>query len=226
MIVILWTDALVFLLVAVIAGYFLYVRRQPHLLVSWRRVTRSAYGMAALVVLAVFIVIGVLDSIHYRPSLEHKDGQGTAAYAAEVLSLYDALATPLRARVERTYSAPFATRAYQRETLEVTARDGRLEQVREYPRLSYGGAHLRDESDLGNDVLVRALRGLVMAFVLWWVLAAAVAAWQAHPSGRSVRDAWRAIWRGETAVPWHAVLFTIGVLLALALPVLASAPGW
>src|SRR6185369_3057221 len=103
--VVLWTDALVYLLVAVIAGYFLYVRRQPHLLVPWRRVTQSAYGMSALVVLVVFIVLGLLDSIHYRPALERRGGQA-AAYSSDVQSVFDAMATPLRSRAERTYSAP------------------------------------------------------------------------------------------------------------------------
>jgi len=72
------TDILVWLLVAAIAAYFIYVRRQPHLLVPWRRVTQSAYGMSALVVLVVFVTIGLLDSIHYRPALERKAGQGAA----------------------------------------------------------------------------------------------------------------------------------------------------
>ncbi|HEY6240768.1 MAG TPA: ABC transporter permease, partial [Burkholderiales bacterium] len=109
--VILWTDALVYLLVAVIAAYFVYVRRQPHLLIPWRRVTQSAYGMSALVVLVAFIVVGLLDSLHFRLALERKAGQG-AAYSTEVLSVFDVLAGPLRARRERTYSAPFATRAF------------------------------------------------------------------------------------------------------------------
>ena len=47
------TDILVLLLVAAITGYFVYVRRQPHLRLPWARVTRSASGMSALVVLTV-----------------------------------------------------------------------------------------------------------------------------------------------------------------------------
>src|SRR6185295_1640435 len=137
--VVLWTDALVCLLVVVVTGYFLYVRRQPHLLLPWRRVTQSAYGMSALVVLCVFVAIGLLDSLHYRPALERKDGQqGGTAYSTEVLSLFDAIATPLRAHHERTYSAPFATRAFARETIEIAGPDGTIRQAREFPRLVWG----------------------------------------------------------------------------------------
>jgi peptide/nickel transport system permease protein len=233
--VVLWTDALVFLLVAMIAGYVFYIRRQPHLLVPWRRVTQSAYGVSALLVLIVFVVIGLADSIHYRPALERRDGQqgeapkaaprAAVAYSSEVLSLLDAAAAPLRSRAERTYSAPFATRAYQREAIERRGPDGKVEQVREYPRLSYGGAHLKDESDKERDILVRALRALVLAFAAWWMLAGLLAALHAHraPADRPhrVREAWHAIWRGETRVPWHALLLTAGVLLALAFLALA-----
>ena len=66
----LWSDRLLFLLVAGVVAYFLYVRRRPHLLVPWGRVTHSAYGMSALVFLSAFVGIGLLDSLHYRPALE------------------------------------------------------------------------------------------------------------------------------------------------------------
>jgi peptide/nickel transport system permease protein len=214
------TDILVWLLVAAIAAYFIYVRRQPHLLVPWRRVTQSAYGMSALVVLVVFVTIGLLDSIHYRPALERKAGQG-AAYSTEVLSVFDVIASPLRDRRERTYSAPFATRAYTRETLEIQGPDGRVRQVREFPKLRWGGAHLEDETGRGRDILVRAMLGLALGSLVWFVLAGASAWRQAHLSKRRLGGAWRAIWRGETQTPWRAVLITAGVLLALAGPALA-----
>jgi peptide/nickel transport system permease protein len=216
--VMLWTDGLVFLLVAAIIGYFLYVRRQPHLLVPWRRVTESAYGMSALVVLAFFIAIGLLDSIHYRPALEARDGQAAAGYGTQVRSLFDDLAQPLRSRPERTYSAPFATRAYAKETMEVMGADGKPAQVRDFPRLIYGGAHLKDEADRGRDILAKTVAALALAVLAWALVALALAVWQARRSAKGIRETGRAIWRGETRVPWHAMLVTLGVLFALAFP--------
>jgi len=220
MFVSLWTDGLVWLLVAAIAAYFAYVRRRPHLLVPWRRVTQSAYGMSALAVLAAFVFIGLLDSLHYRPALERKAGQG-AAYSTEALSLLDAVASPLRSRRERTYSAPFATRAYARETLEVQGLDGRVRQVREFPRLAWGGAHLEDEAGRGRDILVRTALGVALATLAWLALAGVLAWRQAHLAKRRLGEAWRAIWRAETRTPWRAVLIAAGALLALAGPALA-----
>ena len=219
--VILWTDALVLVLVAAIAGYFWYVRRQPHLRLPWRRVTQSASGMSALVVLAVFVAIGLLDSIHYRPALDRKGEQGPAAYSTEVLSLFDAAATPLRAHRERTYSAPFATRAFARETVETTGSDGKPRQVREFPRLTWGGAHLRDEGDRGGDVLVRALLGAVLGALAWAAIAWAVTVLCARGPGRPARESWSSLWRAQTRTPWRSMLLTVAVLLALAGPALA-----
>ena len=67
--VVLWTDALVYLLLAVIAVFAWQVRRSEHLLVPWRRVGHSASGMAALTILIFFIVIGLLDTVHVRPAV-------------------------------------------------------------------------------------------------------------------------------------------------------------
>jgi peptide/nickel transport system permease protein len=205
------TDVLVWLLAAAIAGYAVYARRQPHLRRPWSRVAQSASGMSALVILVAFVAIGLLDSLHYRPALQRSGERGETAYSSEVLSLFDAAATPLRQRRERTYSAPLATRAFARETTETTGPDGKPRQAREFPRLAWGGAHLKDEADAGWDIGLRALTGLVVAALVWIALAAAVAR----------RRTWRAIWSGATGFPWRAVLLTAGGLLAIAGPVLA-----
>ena len=193
------TDVLVWLLALAVAAYFVHVRFRPHLRAPWRRVTYSASGMSALVILAVFIVMGLLDSLHYRRALERQPGQ-EAAYSTEVISLFDAIATPLRERREKTYSAPFATRAFARETLEVPGPDGTLRQVRDYPRLSFSGAHLEDEADRGRDIHLRALKGLGAAALVWGLLAAALRRFSSRRS----------------EVPWRAILITAGVVLALA----------
>jgi hypothetical protein len=65
----LWTDVLVWLLVAVVASYAWYARRHPHLVAPWRRVARASAGMASLVIVGLFAVIGLADSVHYRPLL-------------------------------------------------------------------------------------------------------------------------------------------------------------
>src|SRR6185369_2220083 len=110
--VFLWTDLLVFVLVAAIIAFACYVNRHEHLLVPWKKVARSRYGMCSLVVLSVFIVIGLLDSLHYRPRLDARQADGKANYSAEVLSLFDKMVGSLKTRTERTYSAPLAAYAF------------------------------------------------------------------------------------------------------------------
>jgi peptide/nickel transport system permease protein len=217
----LWTDVLVWLLAVAVAAYFIYVRSQPHLLIPWRRVGQSASGMSALVVLAPFFAIGLLDSVHYRPALERKGNESAVAYSNDVLSLFDAVATSLRARRERTYSAPLATRAFARETLEIAGPDGRVRQVREFPRLTWGGAGLDDEAERGKDILARAIGGWAMALLAWCAAAATVVARRARVRSCGLREAWRTLWRAEDSTPWNAILLTTGVLLAFCGPALA-----
>src|SRR3970040_2552448 len=94
-IVFLWTDVLVWVLVAAVIGFAFYVRRHEHLVEPWRRVTHSKSGMVGLVVLAVFVVIGLLDSLHFRPRLATQGPPAGPAYAADALSVLDALCEPL-----------------------------------------------------------------------------------------------------------------------------------
>ena len=220
--VFLWTDTLIFVLLACIAGYFYHVSRRPHMLATWMRVTESPSGMAALVVLAAYLAVGLLDSLHYRPALEKAGPQGNTVYSVEVLSALDALAAPLRQRQERTYSAPFDTRAYSRETVEVPGEQGSPgAQKREFPRLQHGGAHLGNEAERDRDILVSGLQGFALALLAWWMIAGLVAAGIARGTSVSASVAMRRIWGGETGVPWRAMLITLGVLCAIAGPMLA-----
>jgi peptide/nickel transport system permease protein len=211
--VILWTDALVYVLVAVIIVFAWHVRRNEHLLVPWRRVGRSASGMAALTVLIFFITIGLLDSVHLRPAVENSNsGNGEKAYSVEVLSVLDVIATPLRTHVEKTYSAPFAAYLYARETVELP--DGR--QVREFPRLEFGGAHLRDpETQLVGDVARKAGAGGSLGLLLWCVVVASLTALTAHRRGKKFLPTLSDIWRGATEAPWNAICGMLALMLLL-----------
>jgi peptide/nickel transport system permease protein len=220
--VVLWTDALLWLLVAGVAGYALYARKRPHLRAPWRRVTRSTAGMISAVVLAAFVAVGLLDSLHYRPALEKNDAEGRTVYAVEVRSALDALIEPLRVRTEKTYSAPLATRAYAKETVDLA--DGTV--AREFPRLRHGGAHLASEDARGRDVLLRAALGLAAAGVAWIAIACAVVWRLARTRGTGFGSMWGSVWRAETEVPWAAMLVTVGCMFGLAFPVAFLSTGY
>jgi peptide/nickel transport system permease protein len=218
--VLLWSDALVFVLLAVIAGGAYYSRHYEYLGNAWRRVGESGAGMAALTLLVVFLAVGLLDCLHYRPRLEKAGEQGRIAYSVEVLSVLDALAAGLRSRNEKTYSAPFATHLYAKETMERP--DGT--QYRDFPRLQHGGAHLRDvREDFAPDVALTVLRSAALALATWLLAAAMLIALVARHHGWSGEQGWRAVWRGETALAWQAVLLTLLVVVLFAFPAVALA---
>ena len=171
--VILWSDALVFLLLAAGIAGALYIRRREHLLLPWRRVARSNVALVSLLVLALFFGVGLLDSLHFRSALPQANG-GEKVYSSEVLSVFDTLAGPLRMQTEKTYSAPFALHLYAKES--VTDAQGNV--VRDYPRLQYGGAHLADGAQRDADVVWRGLSGALAGMLLGVLLLFAAASFR------------------------------------------------
>jgi peptide/nickel transport system permease protein len=160
--VILWTDALIFLLIAVGIISAWWVRHRSHLMLPWQRVAKSSVGMVSLLVLSLFILVGVLDTLHYRAALPEKNN-GQTVYSPEVLSAFDALASGLRSRTEKTYSAPLAAYLYAKESIETP--DGKI--LRYYPRLKFGGAYLSDpQHELASDVVKRALLGALGGLIV------------------------------------------------------------
>ena len=213
--VILWTDSLVFVLVAAIIAFACYVNRHEHLRVPWSKVARSRYGMCSLVVLSVFIVIGLLDSVHYRARLDARQADGKVNYSPEVLSVFDKIVAPLKARTERTYSAPLAAYAFAKEN--VLLPNGTA--AREFPRLRFGGAHLKDPAkELEDDVLRKTLGGIGVAASLWIVLTMMVAAFLAKRANEGFGSVVSRIMHGQTEAPWREMLITAGLLLLVAGP--------
>lgn len=207
--VVLWTDALIFLLIAALLAFAWYVRGREHLRQPWRKVAQNRTGMTAAMVLLFFVVVGLLDSLHFRPRLPVNES-ARQAYSVETLSLLDVAATHLRVRTEKTYSAPLATHLFSMETVELA--DG--SQARVYPRLVHGGAHLEDpESQWATDVTRRAVAGIGIGVILWNGLIVLVTGWVARRQRASFRETWREIWSGRTGVPWREILIAAGVVL-------------
>ena len=216
--VILWTDALVFALVAVILAFALYARKKEHLRAPWREVVRSRMAAASLVVLAAYAVTGLLDSIHFRKALPTQDGQQEVQYSGDVLSLLDELLGPMRTQDEKTYSAPFATHLYAKET--VVGADG--EQKRMFPRLKYGGAHLDDPfNDKADDISRRVALACVETAAVVVLLYLLLGAMLARKWRKPLAVALRTVAQGRTDVPWRTALLAIA-LVALVIALTAN----
>ncbi|MGD8477379.1 MAG: ABC transporter permease, partial [Burkholderiales bacterium] len=215
--VLLWTDDLLFLLIGAAIALWFHMRSRPHLLQPWRNLVRSKQAMMASVFLGFFLVVGVLDSMHFRPRLAQPDAAEQSRYAAQTLSVLDVILGPLRTQTEKTYSAPLATHLFAKETVESSAGAG----VRVYPRLVYGGAHLRDtKSDWLPDVLRKTVAGLGVAAIIWNLLAVALVAALARRTRRGAGEVWRSIWGEREPVPWRTILISAGVLILVLSPML------
>ena len=173
--VILWSDALVFLLLLSGIACAWYVRQREHLLLPWRQVAQSAAAMVSLLVLSLFLLVGLLDTLHYQAVLPEENGAG-AVYSPEVLSLFDKLLTPLRTHTEKTYSAPLAVTLYTKESI----RDANGNVSRDYPRLRYGGAHLTNAQQRDGDVIRRGLNGALLGLVAGLAFALVCKRWLAQ----------------------------------------------
>ncbi len=210
--VLLWTDLLVFLLLVIAVIFGLYAAHKEHLRRPWRQVVRSRVGMGTLVVLGFYLLIGLLDSVHYHPSLPEPERYNGVNHSTEVVSLFDWLVTPLRVRQEKTYSAPFAVRLYAKESVELP--DGRT--VREYPRLKYGGVHLDDPArEWLPDIIRTGMLGLIKGVVLTLVLANLLIVFLAWRARRPFPDQALRILYGRTPIPWRVMFGTMGLLLML-----------
>ncbi|TDJ63621.1 MAG: ABC transporter permease [Proteobacteria bacterium] len=214
------TDVLFFGLIIAAGAYAWYAAGKEHLRAPWREVAKNSFATSAAAVLLTFLIIAILDSVHFYPRLDQVAGdRGKAHYATEVISLFDRVVGRLRSQVEKTYSAPFALTAFSKETIEL--QDGRS--VRDYPRLRYGGAHLSEACERGLDIARRALGGALWAIAIWLCIVLPILYWHARRWTRAWALATRSEINGGGLIPFRVPLavtagiaVVVGVCAALA----------
>ena len=213
--VLLWTDLALWGLVLAAIVYALIVRRSPNMRANWRRVLTDAPAMCSAVVLSIFVAIGLLDSIHYRPQLPVAPGASPYSprtYAPIVRSALEELVQgSLLTQPERRFSAPLATLTYYKESMLTDTGP-----VRDFRRLEHGARHLADpDAPRGGDIAGRALGGGAVGLA---VLASTVFVVMALLRRRREgwREAARDLRRNDTSVPARAMLITWLVLTWIA----------
>ena len=194
-----------FLYALVLCGivYGLYVYKTPPLKASWGKALMRPVSVASAMVLSLFIVVAMLDSVHFRLPLE-QEAAGQVVYA-EPQSLLDWLTQSLKTAKERSYSAPLSAYAFKKESF---IQDGL--NVRDYPRLKFGGAHLKDpKTERIADCVTLSLQALgesvVLNLCLWAILFGVSAL-------RSSSSTWLAHWnwvrQGQFEWPVKTALLT------------------
>ena len=242
--VILWTDAVMWLMVLCLAWYVHAIRRDAALRATWGKVFAGPAAMASGVVLAVLLGVTMVDSLHFRRALDQVERPGppqAQAFATRTESVLDLALQILINGRENSYSAPLATHSFVKETVPpkpgikpVLDASGAPDlPKREFPRLKHGGAHLQDPAQQWwADVLTRltagALMGAVPAVLLIWLSTLRYAHFLVR-TGRVDEDAidmlsgmsegestaFKRIWSGQTQLAWRAAMVTVLALSVL-----------
>lgn len=206
------TDAFIFLLLAMITVFIFYARRHEHLRAPWREVAKRPLAMSAAVILLIYIVIGLLDSLHFHPKLEDTNGTGNSVYSTEINSVLDVVLDDLRKNTERTYSAPLAAYAFAKEIIELD--DGT--QIRDYPRLQYGGAHLDDpEMERPGDIASLTMQGVFVGLMVSLLLTFVFCSILSYKSKLSIKFIIARIVKNEFHMPWYAILLTVTFVIII-----------
>ncbi len=123
--------------------YFWSLRQHKLTSQRWRTVLKTPTGGSAAILLAMYVGVAGLDSLRFTAG-------------GETFTALDKMLWSLRTQVETTYSAPLAAFGYAKETRYEA--HGKV--ARDYPRLVYGGRHLRNPAqDRSRDLILRVARG-------------------------------------------------------------------
>ena len=79
--VVLQTDALFFALIAIATLYALAAMRHEPMRAPWREVAANPFAASSAVVLAVFVGVALLDSVHFHPRIERAEASAVGAEA-------------------------------------------------------------------------------------------------------------------------------------------------
>ncbi len=200
------TDWILWILFFIGVFYAWWAHRQRHLREAWNYVFARPLGMMAVVILACYIVIGLLDSIHIEFNTTTAQLQQSGI---EVQSVLDLIVNPLGQQHEKTYSAPFATQLHNKSI--ITLENG--EERRGYARLTYGGAHLtHPDTQKANDILLRCLIGLAAAIVSFLIFMAVMCWLLAFKHKASYKNQIRTLLHGKTDYAWRSFFCTVGFL--------------
>jgi peptide/nickel transport system permease protein len=183
--VLLWSDALIFLLVAVLCVFLWRLSRDPQTRERWREIFSTRLGMVTFTVILVYVGIALLDSLHFRRALDPVAGSpaGEVFYDDTVTSVLDVMLGGMGERFERTYSAPFALYSFEKQNMK----DEQGRAFRGFPRLEHAGTHLARNEDRARDIVEKSLRALLLGLAAaalvvggqWWLLRRSPLPWHA-----------------------------------------------
>ncbi len=207
--VLLWTDILIYLLLSVVVGFAFYIRSRPHLITPWKFVFKKKRGVISVMILVCYVLIGGLDSVHFRLALPDNVENDEQHYSTKVTTLLDLAILPLREQVEKTYSSPFATRLFMREMQQTESGSVKFD----YAKLLYAGAHLDNEQDKWADIQSTVLTSSLGAVVIWSILLVMLIIFSCRKHNLTLKAAINKLSLGQSEYPLRTILFMLLVLL-------------
>ena len=189
----LWSDVLIYLLVTSLVLFFYKLREDPQTRERWGQVFGSRLGMVTFTLIVTYVGIALLDSLHFRRALDTTAGGGIEEtfYDNKVTSVLDVMLGGMGERFERTYSAPFALKSFEKKNMK----DAQGRAVRDYPPLEHAGTHLEDPTRKWSDVLAKS-----MAALAWGLLLSALVVGPQWLLLRGSTHPWYACWGVQAAV--------------------------
>ena len=136
MFVFLLTDIFFYIIIFSLGYYVYYVRKTKDILDTWKHVFKSKTGIISIIVLAFFLLIAILDSVHFKEKIKNENND-LISYSSEIKSVLDLILLPTYQNTEKSYSSPFSSNLYSKETRIL---ENNIEQ-RVYPKLLHKGNH-------------------------------------------------------------------------------------
>lgn len=155
------TDIFFYIIFFSLILYIYYVRKTPDLKQTWQHVFRNKTGIISVVVLSFFMITALLDSIHIKDKVYNEDKE-EYIYSQEIKSILDIILLPIHKNTEKSYSSPFSSHLYSKETVKI---NNKIEK-RIYPKLLFKGNHNKYSKDNFNNIFLTSLLSIFKTFIL------------------------------------------------------------
>ncbi len=204
--VFLWTDVLVYLLILGILGITILSFRYEYLRAPWRKVASRPLAVASAIILCFYIIVAVLDSIHYKSESPHQATSQQALYSNKIRSFLDYLLSPLGQESELSYSAPFAKTAYSK--ISQIDSSGNLSRV--YPKLKY--ITVNNSTTQKAQIAQIIFKASIKTLLIWAFIVVATLLFLSY---RHKKNIFLSVLRGKTLIAWRSIFISFGILLWL-----------
>ena len=149
------SDFLIFGLGIVFVVWYYLAQKREYWQVAFKRIFNSKMALVSFIVLCCFVIVGLLDSIHYRPINEKQQ-------RLPIKSSLDLMVeSTLMLSQEKTHSEPFATKSFQKEFKTINGVRARF-----YPNLIHAGKHLRIGQSKGLNIFMQFLKALGISILV------------------------------------------------------------